>query len=1099
MNFSFCNFCGQNSFGKSRFILFIILLLLSSVTSVHAQLLLQPGFEQEFIQELTRTRAWGLDVADFDNDGINDIISGETFGDVHLLTGNGDGTFTDQGIVINMSFHNAYGLAAGDFNGDGNQDFVLTFTASSAGFDDGSVLLYLGNGNGTFQSTGFPQAGLFIGDAGQDVMTAAAGDVDDDGDMDLVAGDIINSSSGTADVTLFRNAGNDINGVPIWNAETIIIGEDASFSPDPENPPYFPPLNYLHAYGLDFGDIDDDGDIDLFVTDRASYLYIYENDGAGIFSPIRYGNISTRPFAYNRIHEVFTNQLAIATGDINGDGRTDFATGGADGMWNGKVDVWLNKGADSSGLYQFLNAGIVGSAGIDARGIAIGQMDPDIDDSTDIVFGNKEGSIGNGEIYILFTDLTDTDNDGIVDRFDNAPNDYNPPRLDMNTDGGINYLDQLDNDADGIGDPADNDDDNDGIMDANDNCPFVYNPDQNDFDEDGVGYQCDPLNDTDTDSDGIPDGPIDPYYYQLAKDAKATWAKDDTIFLIRIDALSRVFQNEFTQTFTDAAILTEEDWEAKKFENYNGIGDSPADAGYQIPSDLPGGMDTPLTLVIIPKQIWNAFGDPDPIRWINDRIAYDTLELSQHGTYHNNNTPLGDWADDPNRNFFSCETCGLTLEENYQLLRIGLRTLLGNYLIDPWIVQSGADASSPTIDWTDAANPLLTYTPPFNTSDTTSRDAMSRLLYLGFSASIFEEQSDIFTPEGSHHEEFDQFGMYHASADLQVDPEAPKGMTYVEYLESITQEGGINTWLIEEVEWSTRYCNDLPRLVDCPQAPGGINRENNMVDLDRWVKWLELLTFVNENGQPMTIGDFSLAMSFDNAPTVVNPDQADSNANGIGDVIDGAALQVFDANLECQGDIAQGYLIAKLTNDQNGIADQTVTFMFDSDSNGTPETYTATTDEQGVAMVQVTAQLSLGAQSTFTASWDGILVESSDSANVQVVDTTPPVIVSASVSPDMLWPPNHKMHQVAVSVDANDLCDPDVDCQIVEITSDEPQAGPGNKDNDWTFDELTAMLRAERNGKDEDRIYTLTVQCTDDSGNYSTIDLTVIVPHDQRR
>ena len=38
----------------------------------------------------------------------------------------------------------------------------------------------------------------------------------------------------------------------------------------------------------------------------------------------------------------------------------------------------------------------------------------------------------------------------------------------------------------------------------------------------------------------------------------------------------------------------------------------------------------------------------------------------------------------------------------------------------------------------------------------------------------------------------------------------------------------------------------------------------------------------------MTMGEVALAQGFDNAPTVYNPDQADIDHDGIGDVIDGA-------------------------------------------------------------------------------------------------------------------------------------------------------------------------------------------------------------------
>jgi len=284
--------------------------------------------------------------------------------------------------------------------------------------------------------------------------------------------------------------------------------------------------------------------------------------------------------------------------------------------------------------------------------------------------------------------------------------------------------------------------------------------------------------------------------------------------------------------------------------------------------------------VVLAADDVDGDGDPDPMRWINDRNANPNLEISQHGTYHANNTPFGDWANQPDRFFFSCDECGFSLEAVFQYLRVGRRTLLGEYGVDPWIQQSGADpATSDRIDWSDAANPLIGYAPPFNASDPASREAEARLGFRGFSASAFEETSPIFTPEESHMENFDSLGMFHASADVEVDSEAPPGMSYRDFLESLTQAGGLNTWLIEEVSWSTRYCNDLERLEPCPAAPGGVNRENNMVDPARWDNWLTLLDYVNESDVVLTLGEYALAVATDNCATVANADQADGDGN----------------------------------------------------------------------------------------------------------------------------------------------------------------------------------------------------------------------------
>ena len=843
---------------------------------------LQPGFTQQWLADVDgRTRAWGMAVADFTGDGIPDIISGDTFGDVRLLAGNGDGTFDDLGVKINMSFHDAYGMAAADFNRDGAQDFVLSRT-SAAG--DGHVMLYPGNGDGSFQYTGFPNQGEIVGDAGTDVMVLAAADVDGDGDPDLVAGDVVASEDGRATVTLFLNQVPAEGGIVSWTPMVLIAGVDRGNSPDPEDPPYYPPTAYLHAYGLALADVDNDGDPDLLVSDRANYLYIYRNDGTGSFAPVRYDTIGTRPYAYERLHDDFTAQMPLTAGDLNGDGWVDFATAvqtGGSGSYPGEVEVWLHEGLDGLGRPGFTGAGIVGAAGTDVRGLAIGQLDPWIDMAPDVVFGDYQG-----DIYGLFTDLTDTDDDGIIDSLDNAPEHFNPPQVDMNTDGSLNRFDQLDADHDGTGDPADEDDDDDGVLDVDDNCPWSVNPAQGDKDLDWRGDACDPCDDRDADGDGITYGPTVPGLYDRARAAKGVWSSGDTHFIVRIDALSRAFQNEFVQVMTDAGILSPAEWELRKHDSYNGIGDNPAVDGYQVPDDLGGGLEVPISLVLIPKQIFDAYGDPDPISWINDRNSSPYLELAQHGTYHVNNTPLGVWATMPDRWYYSCETCGLDPGLVFQYLRVGARTMMGEYGIDPWIMQSGATAASDRIDWSGAANPFISYSPPFNASDTPSRDATAELGFLGFSASIYEEQSTIFTPEGSHHEMTDAYGMYHASADRQVDPVEPDSMTYADYLASITQWGGLNTWLIEEVEWSTRYCNDEERLSFCAAAPGGVNRENNMVDLARWERWLTLLQFVKDNGIPMTLGDYSMAMITDNCPGIPNSGQEDSDHDGNGDVCD---------------------------------------------------------------------------------------------------------------------------------------------------------------------------------------------------------------------
>ena len=118
-------------------------------------------------------------------------------------------------------------------------------------------------------------------------------------------------------------------------------------------------------------------------------------------------------------------------------------------------------------------------------------------------------------------------------------------------------------------------------------------------------------------------------------------------------------------------------------------------------------------------------------------------------------------------------------------------------------------------------------------------------------------------------------------------------------------------------------------------------------------------------------------------------------------------------------------------------------------------------------------------------------------ATATVVDAENPVISSVTASPNKLWPLNHKMVPVTVSVNARDNCDST--CQITSVASNQPmnELGDGAKAPDWQIiSDLTVKLRAERSGKSKGRIYTITVKCTDQSGNSATDAATVTVPHD---
>jgi hypothetical protein len=164
----------------------------------------------------------------------------------------------------------------------------------------------------------------------------------------------------------------------------------------------------------------------------------------------------------------------------------------------------------------------------------------------------------------------------------------------------------------------------------------------------------------------------------------------------------------------------------------------------------------------------------------------------------------------------------------------------------------------------------------------------------------------------------------------------------------------------------------MERLKPCGQGENGVNRENNMVDPNRWQMWMTLLDYVNTQGQPITMGDYALAMSFDNAPTVYNPDQADRDHDGVGDAIEDVSLTL---------DATEVKLRATLTAAGQGLAGQTIHFLVDANNDGHPEEFNAATDSDGIA--SITLEPPFHTKNIFCwAVWNGLVTTASDAAQV---------------------------------------------------------------------------------------------------------------------
>ena len=123
---------------------------------------------------------------------------------------------------------------------------------------------------------------------------------------------------------------------------------------------------------------------------------------------------------------------------------------------------------------------------------------------------------------------------------------------------------------------------------------------------------------------------------------------------------------------------------------------------------------------------------------------------------------------------------------------------------------------------------------------------------------------------------------------------------------------------------------------------------------------------------------------------------------------------------------------------------------------------------------------------------------------VTVQDTTKPTIKQLGET-KVLWPANHKYQTVSISdlVSITDICDAGVAqrAKILSVSSDEPEDANGNGDGNTLADivikdDKTVDLRAEREGTGNGRVYTISFEVTDASGNTQPGSSQVWIPHD---
>jgi enediyne biosynthesis protein E4 len=228
-------------------------------------------------------KALGLALLDYNNDGFMDLFVANDTEPNKLYKNNGNGTFTDEGLTAGVAFSEAgtaragMGVDAGDYDGSGRQGLVI------GNFTNESMALYRNDGTGLFTDEA---AGSGIGKMSAQSLTFATFffDYDLDGLLDIFAANghvsddisVVQPNVKYAQPPhLFRNRGKkkfEETSARLGRAlQRAIVGRGAAY-----------------------GDVDNDGDLDLLITTNNGPARLLRNENANQNDLLRVKLMGTR-------------------------------------------------------------------------------------------------------------------------------------------------------------------------------------------------------------------------------------------------------------------------------------------------------------------------------------------------------------------------------------------------------------------------------------------------------------------------------------------------------------------------------------------------------------------------------------------------------------------------------------------------------------------------------------------------------------------------------------------------------------------------------------------------------------------------------------
>jgi hypothetical protein len=219
--------------------------------------------------------AGGAVAADFSGNGFQDIVTttSDASGQMRYFVNNGDGSFTERTTEAGLTgLWGGLNMIHADHDNDGDVDLLVLRGAWWKELGRHPNSLIRNNGDGTFTDVTF-DAGL--AEVHYPTQTAAWGDYDNDGDLDLYVGNET-SQNLRAPCQLFRNEGDG-------------TFADVAAAAGVEN------LRYAKAVA--WGDYDGDRWPDLYVSNIGQGNRLYRNNGDGTFTDVAEAAGVTGPVA----------------------------------------------------------------------------------------------------------------------------------------------------------------------------------------------------------------------------------------------------------------------------------------------------------------------------------------------------------------------------------------------------------------------------------------------------------------------------------------------------------------------------------------------------------------------------------------------------------------------------------------------------------------------------------------------------------------------------------------------------------------------------------------------------------------------------------